>query len=301
MIKKAKIISVDTDPVSYHYNSEPRGSKDYVLSRSDLMEFYHCPQRWIKGYREKETNAKKYGSIIDCYILDRYRFSDKYAAAPKGYFNEKEGKDKPWNWNATICKEWRDIQQGKIIIKIEDLVACEKALDSICKDEIINNLINHSDKQVMITAVWQSDNLQIPLKTLIDLVPRRQSNFNQYLCDFKTCKNASPSQWSREVYRYGYHVQAAFYIDMYYAATGEARDGFVHILQESFAPYEVGRRLLSEEFIELGRQIYQEALKKYCECWRKNIWPGYDDDSRNNIDGFTICEPESWMIGGKEL
>lgn len=305
MIQDAKITSIQTDPESYHQHNpgnNPRGHKEYVMSRSDLMEFYHCPNRWIQGYHKKATESTDYGNLIDCYILDNKSFDNKYAVAPKEYFNEAKGEDKPWNWNATFCKEWRSeqIQHGKAVIKAEDLEACKMANTTMRGNKIIGKLLSSSDKQVMLTGVWQDKSgLNIPLKALIDIVPSKDSMFSQYLCDLKTCRSASPSQWPREVWKYGYHVQAAFYADMYHAAIGEARDGFVHILQESYEPYELGRRLLSEEFIEEGREKYQHALGKYCRCLQSGIWPGYDDDKDRSIDGFTITEPEAWMIGVK--
>ncbi|HDY67910.1 MAG TPA: hypothetical protein ENH85_08985 [Candidatus Scalindua sp.] len=272
------------------------------MSRSDLMEFWHCPHRWIKGYHKKATESTDYGQLIDCYILDNQAFGSKYAVAPKEYYNKKDDKDKPWNWNATFCKDWRaeQVEQGKLVIKSEDLEACKDAGATMLNDQIIGRLLACSDKQVMLTGTWQDESgLSIPLKTLIDIVPLKDSAFSQYLCDMKTCRTASPYQWPREVWKYGYHVQAAFYADMYYAATKEARDGFTHILQESYEPYEIGRRLLSEEFIEEGREKYQSALKKYCQCLKSGVWPGYDDDSNMSIDGFTITEPEAWMIKEK--
>lgn len=305
MIQNAKITSIMTNPESYHlYNPDngPRGDKEYVMSRSDLMEFWHCPHRWIQGYHKKAIEATDYGSLIDCYVLDNKSFGSKYAVAPREYFNKKDGKDKPWNWNATFCKEWRSeqVEQNKVVIKSEELEACKTAGVAMLNDKIINRMLDCSDKQVMLTGVWQDKSgLSIPLKTLIDIVPSKDSVFSQYLCDLKTCRTASPSQWPREVWKYGYHVQAAFYTDMYYAATGEARDGFTHILQESYEPYEIGRRLLSEEFIEEGREKYQSALNKYCQCLKSGVWPGYDDDKDRSIDGFTITEPEAWMIGAK--
>lgn len=298
MIKEARIVSVQTDPEDYfNYKPGPRGSIDRVMSRSDLMEFFHCPARWVRGYEKKETSAKDYGSMIDSYILDNEAFENKHTVRPKEYYSEKDDVDKPWNMNAKFCKDWMALQGDKIVIAEDDIDKCEAALKSAERDSIVNYILENSKKQVMITGMWvDKSGICVPLKSLLDIVPERDSDYGQYLGDFKTCRSAAVAKWPREIWQYGYHIQAAFYGDMHYAATGETRDGFVHILQESYEPYEVGRRLLSEEFIELGRGIYQSALSKYCECLKSGIWTGYDDDESKSIDGFTITEPEAWMV-----
>lgn len=293
-IQTAKIISTQTEPEAYHsYNPDDdgRGEKSYVMSRSDLMEFYHCPHRWAIGFEKKRTDALSYGNLLDAYVLDNERFGNQFVVAPETYTNEK-GEDKRWNRNAKVCIEWEGNQCG-VIIKSSELEECRLAKEALMRDPIIKAFLGSSNFQVMITAEWKDESgIVVPLKCLIDLVPKE----GQYLGDLKTCRTASNSQWPREVFNYGYHVQAAFYCDMYYAATGEARDGFVHILQENYPPYETGRRLLSEEFIEMGRSKYENALKKYCNCLYTGHWGGYDDNINRQIDGFTITEPLPYMV-----
>lgn len=300
MITNAKILSTQTCNDEYHnYDPGPRGSTDRVMSRSDLMEFAQCPSRWIKGYKEERKEATDYGSMIDTYILDSENFETIYAVAPSIYYNEEKGEDKKWNWNARFCKEWKEEQkkEGKIVIKEEDLQDCINSESSMRNDVTAHGIINNSDKQVMIIGTWKDKSgIVVPLKALLDLVPKEGTKYDQYIGDLKTCRDASPGRWHIAVYKYKYEVQAAFYADMYNAIEGNSRDGFFHILQESFAPYEVGRRYITEEFIELGRGIYQSALSKYCECLKSGVWPGYDDDESRSIDGFTITEPEAWMV-----
>lgn len=302
MIETAKIVSVKTDPDVYFAHNpggNQRGGKDYVMSRSDLMEFFHCPNRWRKGYKNLPSDAKDYGSLLDCYLLDKNRFDSKYSVAPDEYYNENKGMDMPWNYNAKFCKEWRaeELAKGKVSIKEGDMDGCRAAGRTMLDDKIINSLLKDSDTQVMIEAEWHSKSgRKIPLKALLDIVPKKGTMYEQHICDLKTCRSASPEKWSREVFNYGYHVQAAFYIDMYYAATGESRDWFAHILQESYEPYEIGRRLISEDFIEIGREKYESAMALYCDCLKSDKWPGYDDVNRNNIGGFSVTNPELWMI-----
>jgi len=132
------------------------------------------------------------------------------------------------------------------------------------------------------------------LKILIDLCPAVDSEWGKSLVDLKTATSAAVRPWTRAVHDHNLHVQAALYLDVWTACTGEDRTDFLHIVQESFAPYETCKRMLSAEYIEIGRMKYLDALKRYCQCLKTGIWPGYEVSREFN--GWGIIEPEPWMV-----
>lgn len=310
-IKNAKIHGVGIDPEEYHNyvpihgdeNSVTRGKEQYIMSRSDLMEFNHCPHRWAMGYKQEKTSALSYGQMLDSFVLDNARFNDNFIIQPETYTNDK-GEIKKWNNNSNTCKAWnaKTLQSGKVIISEKDYSTCVDAQKVLIEDKIIKSVLQASDFQVMVLAEWhdKETGLVIPIKCLIDIVPRKDSPYHMYLADLKSCRSAAPGLWARDVYNYGYHVQGAFYMDMHEAATGEVRNVFSHILQESYHPFEPGKRMLSEEFIELGRDKYVEAMKKYCHCLKSGEFGSYDDYTQPVFDGFTCTSPEPWMISKQE-
>lgn len=308
MIKNAKIIGTQVDPEIYHHrdSSIPRGNPQYVMSRGELVEFAHCPHRWINGYKEDDEpkDSQEWGSLIDTLLLDPLRFSEKYSVAPATYMAEGKKKgdppiEKPWNWNATACKEWRDSQNGKSVIKAEEETEAVKAVLLLKNDPIVSEVLFCSDKQVMVTADYEDEEtgIIVPLRTLIDIAPSKDyADYAKCLIDLKTCCLADPGAWTRAVFQHKYHVQSALYLDTYNAATGENRRDFRHIVQESFPPYEIAKRILSEEYIKLGREKYQDALRLYAMCIKENHWPDYDELQNYHINGWGIVDPESWMI-----
>lgn len=307
MIKNAKIVGVQVDPEAYHRRDVaiPRGHPEYVMSRGELVEFARCPHRWKAGYRDSESSdSQKWGSLIDTLLLDPVRFSDKYAIAPTTYMAEGKKKgdlqvEKVWNWNATACKEWREAQGGKAIIKADEKAAGDEAIKMLQTDPMIAELIFCSEKQVMVIGEWEDapTGLHIPLRALIDLVPSKDySAYALSLSDLKTCCLAEPRAWKVAVFKHDYHTQAALYLDLYNVATGESRTEFRHIVQESFPPYETGKRILSVEFIDLGRDKYAKALSLYCQCVKSNHWPTYEETEDYHIGGWGIVDPEGWMI-----
>lgn len=292
----------NTPPDIYHRQTLKRGERKYVMSRSELMEFHHCPHRWLEGVESDDTRATDWGTLIDCLLLQPDTFDSRYAVAPLTYPGKGKGGttvEKPWNRNATYCSEWEDMQVGKTILKAKELAAAKKAVAVIRNDKQIWELLQCSERSVYATAdyVDPTTGLFIPVKILIDLEPNsHHPDFGNGLGDFKTSLSAHAGPWKRSVFDNHYHVQAAFYLDVYNAATDQQRDTYYHPVQENYPPFEPGRKILSHEFIELGRLKYRAALAHYARCLDTGNWPGYEEENPRCWKGWSFTEPEPWMI-----
>ncbi len=95
--------------------------------------------------------------------------------------------------------------------------------------------------------------------------------------------------FGKSVANYGYHIQAAFYSDVYKWATGEELRGFVFAAVEESMPHASAPLILAEEALEIGRMQYREALNTYAECLAADEWPGIA------VEPQTIQLP-SWYI-----
>ena len=60
-----KIAGTNYNPEKYHSENAARGTPEYVISRSALVEFQKCPHRWKGGFEMEETNATDWGSLLD--------------------------------------------------------------------------------------------------------------------------------------------------------------------------------------------------------------------------------------------
>jgi len=301
----AKVVGVGIDGEAYRRQEHGinRGNAAFVMSRGELMTFAQCPHRWINGYQPKDTDATDWGSLMDYRVLGHNRFEDKYAVAPAKYLADGRKKgdpqiEKDWNRNATFCRQWEDEQKGKIVIKTDELIESNIALKTLYTDPDISQVLRGSEHQVMVVAEYsdRETGIVVPVKILIDIKPLESSGYQRQLFDFKTSVSADPARWPRIVFERGYHIQGAFYLDIYCAATGEDRVEFGHIVQENFAPFETSKMVLSSEFLTMGRDAYVFALRKYCKCLKTNEWPSYSP-SHLNINGWNYADPEAWMIG----
>jgi exodeoxyribonuclease VIII len=257
-----------------------------------LKAFAECPSRWKAGYQSPDSDAKDWGSLLDCVLLTPDQFKMRYAVKPATYNDAKTGEEKPWNGNSNVCKDWLADHQDMAIVSNGELSEAQKAAKRLLADETISSFHNASDKQVHVSGFWhdKATGLDIPVQCLIDYVPNKDSEFQKCLGDLKSTRNAGQKPFARWCYQASYHIQAAFDLALYCAATGEDRTDWVFVVQENYPPYETGRRLLSQEFIEIGRLTYEHALKQYAKCLKTGNWPGYDSD-----DEMTLIQAEPWM------
>lgn len=321
-LRNGKVVGAGIDPSRYAATQDaPKGSCGYVMSRSELLSFNKCPERWINGVEDEETKSTEWGTLVDGLLLDGSKFKDRFAVTPEVYQStgmkcpkcgsvsdskscRKCNRDrepvvieKPWDWKASVCQEWKDSQGNKQIVRYKDHEEGLAAVGRIITDPSIRELIECSEHQVMVLAEYHDEkrHLVIPIKTLIDGVPNKDhEHFGKTLWDLKTAAAADEWSWKWAVDKHGYHVQAAMELDAYVAATGEDRCDFRHIVQENFKPYQTARWALSAEFIELGRLLYMKALDRYCECLFNSRFPGYEA-SGNSFQGWGFIEPEAKM------
>lgn len=97
------------------------------------------------------------------------------------------------------------------------------------------------------------------------------------LVDLKTTRNAHPDAFSKSIYQYGYHRQAAFYL--YAARTmGLTAHRFVFIAIEKERPYGVAVYELTQEALSQGLSEALDLVAVYRTCLASNQWPAYGTD-----------------------
>ena len=330
MFKNATIKSRGANPVEYHKLEGERGSKEFVMSSSALRLFAACPSKWRAGFEMPPSASLEYGSLFDTIVLLPEHFAEQYAVSPATYEETgmecpscksvtkaqkcKECKcermpvkiDKPWNYGATVCDEWRNarLAEGKEIVSPAELAEAEAAKRRLFEDAILRGFIEACDKQVWIEAEWHDEatGLVVPVKCLIDLLSRKDSAFASSLGDLKTTKDASVTKWERWAHYAGYEIQAAWNLDLAAAATSREFDHFLFVLSESFAPYQTGRRQMVcdpmdeqgvADDIASGRRQYRRIMADYCACLKSGKWPGFDETDVSS-SGWTTVSPDPY-------
>ena len=113
--------------------------------------------------------------------------------------------------------------------------------------------------------------------------------------DVKTVSgSASRIEFGREAARYGYPVQAAWYLDVL-AWAGEPEREWRYIAIEKGAPHLVAVHALDDVTMLTARQMAARARAIYAECVASGMWPGYGDET------LTTYMPAWWYGDDDEV
>lgn len=303
MISNAKIIGKDIAPSQYDAETHERGAAEFTVRSHVLCEVLRNAQRWVRGYVSPESKSKEFGTLFDCLLLTPKHWPRRFAVvptdAPKKPTKTQLNAKKPSPETVSAIEWWNNWTRdnpGEIVS--QDMNGrVHAALARIRESEQITGLLESSAHSVMLTATWQdkSTGLSVPMKALIDIVPSSDEPIlGNSLWDLKTTQNASPRNFRMDAQRYGYAVQAAFYLDLWNAASGEERSDFGHVVIENYPPYEFRSPppLMTQRFIAHGRLLYQRALGIYCKALTSGLWPGYD----TNVQGWPMTDCDDWFL-----
>ncbi len=94
------------------------------------------------------------------------------------------------------------------------------------------------------------------------------------IADLKSTNDASQWAFGSSVAKYGYHEQAAFYLEgLNVLAPVERR--FLFIAVEKERPFCCAIHELDDEAISEGTRLFRKHLRQLRECKEDNLWPGY--------------------------
>jgi hypothetical protein len=174
------------------------------------------------------------------------------------------------------AKAWAEEQRaaGRTPLKADEVDRIGD-MAMLCHHQLVDYGITLDPSRSEIAAVAEIDGAWC--RCMVDNAPADQ---RLPLYDFKTCEDASPDAVVRSIENYGYDVQAAHYLDVWKAATGEDRD-FVFIFQEKTPPHAIAVvRLLnsaghSGDWMEDAREKAHTARQTWAHCIANDHWPAY--------------------------
>jgi hypothetical protein len=94
------------------------------------------------------------------------------------------------------------------------------------------------------------------------------------IVDYKTCASADLDSIQRDVARYGYHLQDAWYRAGFKALFG-GQPKFRFVFQEKQAPYLITVIELDLVALKIGQRLAEMAIWSYAECTASGVWPDY--------------------------
>lgn len=233
-----------------------------AVGKSDLDLIARSPLHWKqRAFSREETSAMRLGSAVHCAVLEPGAFENRYVQMPQHIDRRtKAGKDE--------YAEFLAAHDGKHILGVEDMDLCLSVADAVRSHPRAAALLSAGQPEV--SALWKDPGFSVRCRARFDWITP-----DGLLLDLKTTQDASPRGFAKSCANFRYHVQAAWYLDAYQAATGDLPMGFVFIAVEKTAPYAVALYELDAEAIELGRMTAFRDLARYANAREFDTWPGY--------------------------
>jgi len=232
------------------------------ISNSYLSRLAVCPAAArIPKSEGDEPAVLAFGRAFHLFVLEGLiEFGKGVAILPELNMRTNAGKEESGHF--------REINKGKAIITKDDYTAITEMDKAIKNHPFAAGLLAKGAREV--SVFWDDPFSGLPCKARPDILPGRS-----VVVDLKKTRDASVTHFQRSILQFGYHRQAAFYLDGLEKATKEKYDVFAFIAVESTPPYRTEVYSLSPEFIEYGRNEYQFLINVETHCRADNHWPNY--------------------------
>lgn len=229
------------------------------ISRSSLMEFKRSPYYFWHKYinpdyvAKLETPSQLVGKAFHTLALEPDKFLNLFPA--------------------------KTASQKKLFDNLYPM------LDSLKRNKRAWRLIETA--QIEKSLYWNDPDTGVLCKARPDLL------LNNSIADLKTTKDASPWSFSKEIDKYGYHIQAAMICEALSIVKKMDIKTFRFIVIEKSAPYVTTIYKLDQKSLDKGKEEFKHFLACYKQCLKTNEWPGYEAQE--------ISLPGYAFKGGKKL
>lgn len=241
------------------YTSETLTNEAYHasagISKSGLDLILRSPAHYRFGERKEATRAMEIGTALHCAILEPERFATDYMML-------REVIDRRASAYKEACKVW---SAERVLTGSEaDRVAGMQ--ESVLSHPVLGRFVKATGRcELSVFATDPETGVLVKCRfdKLLDAKLAIDVKKTQDLRDF-----------GKSVANYGYHMQAAFYTDVWKWATGEDLDGFMFAAVEEQMPHASAMITIDDEAMDIGRMEYRKALNTYAECFERDEWNG---------------------------
>lgn len=219
---------------------------------------------------EDQTDAQKLGTDYHTLLLEPTAFKREYFALTETIDRRTAAGKAEW---ARLSARYGDDR----VLTRERWELLQKMAAAAAAHPLAKSVIGARGRRE-VSLFWTDAETRLPVKARLDFLIEADAKQNRppYIIDLKTTRCSHPVMFEKDAAKYGYHVQAALYLDSLRAVTGQ--DGEYYILaQETDAPYPAVLYRVPEESIDAGRVVYREALRVFARCHESGRWPAYPE------------------------
>lgn len=244
---------------------------------------YHYWAKYLNPDRPAEAPKKHFvvGSITNDVLLQAHLLDEQYvivpADAPRRPTSAQLNAKKPSDETVAAIEWWAAFNEkvgGRTVVEADDYDRACRMRDAVHAHPAARVLLKQGVAEK--TLYFDEPETGAHCKCRPDWIGIMPNN-EHMLVDLKTTSDASPDSFGRSALSWRYHVQAAFYSEGFYYATGNFPQIFGFVVVEKEYPFAVACYYADERTLELGHNAYMKNLQTYLDCLQSGVWPGYSE------------------------
>lgn len=227
------------------------------ISKTGLDLIARSPAHFRYAAKKEATRSMEIGTAIHTAILEPERFASEYMLL-------RDVTDR----RASAYKQAVEVYGSERVLTGPEADKVAGMQESVLTNQHASWFLGSAKCEL---SVFSTDPVTgIKVRCRFDAM-----NGNRSL-DLKKTQDARPDMFAKSVANYRYHVQAAFYSDVWKWETGEELTAFGFLAVEEEAPNACAIYVLDDSALELGRRLYRRDLETYARCLDSGEWPSID-------------------------
>ena len=170
------------------------------------------------------------------------------------------------SWRTKAAQEARAEARaaGKVPLLPDQYAVIQAMADRLSEHRLAMELLSRGDPEVSLFATDPTTG--VPIRGRLDWLSPAIAT------DYKTTRELTPDAFKRTCATFGYHMQAAWYLDLL-ELVGQPREAFAFIVQAKEPPYDVFVTDLTGRAIDRGRELNARAIERFRDCTASGQWP----------------------------
>lgn len=215
------------------------------------------------------------GTAIHTFLLEPSKFKERVIEIPKEVLGKGDKK------NTTAWDNYEAENKGKVLLKPAEMQSVLACVESIMQHpSAMEILAAPAHIEQPITA----DIFGVQAKGIPDICIKRGG----VVVDVKSTATVDEYEFRSQVKKLGYHIQAAWYLELCSECYGKTYNQFVFIAVETEPPYRCRCYYLDDAFLQEGRMITAGLAEEYAGRCLRNDW--LEDCDKNII----LIEKGKW-------
>lgn len=204
----------------------------------------------------KQTPALRFGSAADMAAFEPHLFAKSFVVSPEIDRRTKDGKA---TW-ATFLEACGD----KTVLTADEHDRAWACGEAVRECEWARDYLRGEMQAVL---QWTDPETGVLCKGRADVLGEG------FLSDLKTTMSVDADAFGRDVAKFLYNFQAAYYRRGYHVMTGRWVD-FYLVAVEKFPPHDVGVFLVDGNALQRGNEMVSLALQRYAAGEKSGKWEG---------------------------